>query len=90
LKISTQWNLIGISTALLTFISLFIFIYYGPIQSINSLLVSFGNPFLMVFYLLFAFVSFRYAYLESKKEQPDYNEDNEKIEVVFINRILGK
>lgn len=43
----------------------------------------------MVFYLLFAFISFRYGYLESKKEQPDYSEDNEKTEIVFINKILA-
>jgi hypothetical protein len=63
--------------------------YHIPPQSINSLLLGFGNPPLMVFYLLFAFISFRFGYLESKKERPVSDEDNERIEIVFTNRILG-
>jgi len=46
------------------------------------MLLGFGHPLLMVFYLLFSFMSFFYGYIESKKEEPD---SNEEIEIVFIN-----
>lgn len=82
LKISTQWNLVGIFAALLTFVSFFIFMYWGPLQGGNFLLLGFGNPLLMVFYLLFSFMSFIYGNLESEKDELGSNEERE---IVFIN-----
>jgi hypothetical protein len=83
LKPSTQWNLIGISTAMLTFASFYVFMYCGPLRGDNLLLLGFGNPLLMIFHLLFSFMSFICAYLESKKE-PKLAVPEEK-EIVFIN-----
>lgn len=87
LKKSTQWDLLGISASLLTFISFFIFIYCGPLQGVNLLFLGFGNPPLMVFYLLFSFMSFIYGYLENNKDKLGSNEerDYEEREIVFIN-----
>jgi hypothetical protein len=61
--------------------------YCGPLRGANLLLLGFGNPLLMVVYLLFSFMSFIYGYLESKKEPSDSNEerDYEEGEIVFIN-----
>lgn len=81
LKISTQWDLLGISTALLTFVSFFVFMFCGPLQGVNLLLLGFGNPFLMVVYLLFGLTSFICGYVESKKERPDADEARE---VIFV------
>jgi len=82
LKISTQWDLVGISAALLTFVSFYVFMYCGPLQGGNLLLSGFGNPLLMVFYLLFSFISFICGYLESEKDKPCTREERE---IVFIN-----
>lgn len=82
LKISTQWDLVGISAALLTFVSFFVFMYCGPLQGVNLLLLGFGNPLLMVFYLLFSFMSFIYGYLGSEKDELGSSEERE---IVFIN-----
>lgn len=82
LKISTQWDLVGISAALLTFVSFYVFMYCGPLQGGNLLLSGFGNPLLMVFYLLFSFISFIYGYLKSEKDELGSREERE---IVFIN-----
>lgn len=83
MKPSTQWNLVGISTAVLTFASFYVFMYCGPLRGDNLALLGFGNPFLMVFYLLFGLMSFIYGYLESGKE-PKLAVPEEK-EIVFVN-----
>lgn len=86
LKISTQWDLVGISAVLLTFASFFVFMYCGPLRGVNLLLSGFGHPLLMVFYLLFSFTSFIYGYLEGKKEPSDSDEERYyEGEIVFIN-----
>ena len=82
LKASTQWNLVGMSTAVLTFASFFVFMYCGPLQGTNLLLLGFGHPLLMMFYLPFSFMSFVYGYLESRKE-PKLSVPEER-EIVFI------
>ena len=82
LKTSTQWDLVGISAAGMAFVSFFIFMYFCPLQEANALLLGFGNPLLMVVYLLLSFVSFIYGYLESKNEEVGFNEERE---IVFIN-----
>jgi len=82
LKISTQWDLVGISAALLTFVSFYVFMYCGPLQGGNLLLSGFGNPLLMVFYLLFSFMSFIYGYLKTEKDELG---SDEEMEIVFIN-----
>jgi len=82
LKISTQWDLVGISAALLTFVSFYVFMYCGPLHGGNLLLSGFGNPLLMVFYLLFSFMSLIYGYLESDKDESGSREERE---IVFIN-----
>ena len=82
LKTSTQWDIVGISAALLTFVSFFVFMFCGPLQGVNLLLLGFGNPLLMVFYLLFSFVSFIYGYLHSEKSESGSRED---VEIIFIN-----
>jgi len=83
LKRSTQWDVVGISAAVLTFISFFVFMFGGPLRGVNILLFSFGNPFLMVFYLLISLVSFIYGYLESEK-RPELRSHDEREEIVFI------
>ena len=82
LKRSTQWDLVGVSAALLTFVSFFICMYYHPLEGANLLLLGFGNPLLMVFYLLFSLMSFISGYLESREEELGSNEERE---IVFIN-----
>ena len=83
LKRSTQWDVIGISAALLTFVSFFVFMFGGPLHGVNLLLLSFGNPFLMVFYLLISLISFIYGYIESEKK-PKLESHKESEEIVFI------
>lgn len=85
MKRSTQWDLVGVSAALLTFVSFFICVYYRPFEGENSLLLGIGNPLLMIFYLLFSFMSFISAHLESREEELDSNEETE---IVFINLSL--
>jgi hypothetical protein len=82
LKISTQWELVGISAALLTFVSFYVFMYCGPLQGGNLLLLGFGNPLLMVFYLVFSFMSFINGYLKSEKDEFGSRDERE---IVFIN-----
>lgn len=82
LKTSTQWDLVGISAALLTFASFFVFMFYGSLQGANSLLIGFGNPILMIFYLLISLVSFIYGYLHREKDETG---SREEVDVVFIN-----
>ena len=82
LKISTQWDLVGISAVVMAFVSFFVFMFCGPLQGANLLLLGFGNPLLMVFYLLFSFMSFIYGYLESENRELGSNEERE---IVFIN-----
>ena len=55
----------------------------GPLHGVNLLLLSFGNPFLMGFYLLISLVSFIYGYLESEK-RPELRSHEESEEIVFI------
>ncbi len=82
LKISTQWNLLGISATTMAFVSFYVFMYCGPLQGSNLSLLGFGNPLLMIFHLLFSYISFIYGYLESKKEPSDSNGERE---IVFVN-----
>jgi len=82
LKRSTQWDVVGISAAVLTFVSFFVFMFGGPLHGVNLLLLSFGNPFLMVFYLLISLVSFIYGYVESEKK-PELHSYEESEEIVF-------
>ncbi len=82
LKRSTQWDLVGISAALLTFVSFFVCMYYHPLKGANLWLLGIGNPLLMVFYLLFTLMSFISGYFESREEELGSNEERE---IVFIN-----
>ena len=82
LKRSTQWDVVGISAAVLTLVSFFVFMFGGPLHGVNLLLLSFGNPLLMVFYLLISLMSFIYGYVESEKK-PEL-ESHEEREIVFI------
>ena len=83
LKRSTQWDVVGISAAVLTFLSFYVFMFGGPLHGVNLLLFSFGNPFLMVFYFLICLVSFIYGYIESEKK-PELHSHEESDEIVFI------
>jgi len=67
---------------LLTFVSFYVFMYCGPLHGGNLLLSGFGNPLLMVFYLLFSFMSLIYGYLKREK---DDSGPGEETEIVFIN-----
>lgn len=81
MKRSTQWDVVGISAAVLTFVSFFVFMFGGPLQGTNLLLLGFGNPLLMVFYLMISLMSFIYGYLENKKTELASYEERE---IVFI------
>jgi len=88
LKRSTQWDVVGISAALLTFVSFCVLMFGGPLHGVNLLLLSFGNPFLMVFYLLISLLSFIYGYIESEKKPK--LESHEEREIVFIQSRTGE
>jgi hypothetical protein len=69
LKKSTQWDVVGLFSAMMTFIYFLITIIGGPLQRANPFLLGLANPPLMIIYLLFSYMAFIYGYLESKKEQ---------------------
>ena len=82
LKKSTQWDIVGISAVVMAFVSFLVFMFCGPLHGANLMLSGFGNPLLMVFYLLVSFISFIYGNLESENKGLGSNEETE---IVFIN-----
>lgn len=61
--------MVGIFALAMTFVSFFAFIFSrAPAFRDNMLIIGLSNPLLIVVFMLFAFMSFTFAYLEGRKE----------------------